>query len=176
MFDRIIELLLVAGGIGGAYTVYQIVIAVLSRRRIKVRFVGETYDPKLEPHIEIRLELEIINLGDKPTALAPSVKVSSLDALSRSPLCMELIIESERLLEPQTPTTIVASAVVGGAFVFSWYRRYKIPISRGRCATIRHFNAFRVDVEFFHYWIGYLRFRLSNDWLPDEAKHNPRRL
>ena len=64
MLETFFELVILAGGIGGAYTIYQLFIAFLSRRRINARFVGETYDPKSEPNIEIRLEVEITNLGD----------------------------------------------------------------------------------------------------------------
>ena len=169
MLDTFFELVVLAGGLGGAYAAYQLVIAFISRRRIKARFVGETYDPKSEPNIEIRLEVEITNLGDKATALTPTVKISALDALTRSPLDIELTIESQRRLEPQTPNTIAASAVVGAAFVVSWYRRYTITISRGRRATIRHLNARHAPLGFFSYWYGYVRFRMSDDWVPEET-------
>ncbi len=165
VLETFFELVILAGGIGGAYTAYQLVIAFRSRRRIKARFLSETHYTRSQPN-QIRLEVEITNLGDKPTALTPSVKVSALDALSRSPINLELIIESSerRRLEPQTPTRVGASGVVvGEAFSFSWYRRYTISISRGRHAVIRHLNASRVPVGFFNYWYGYVRFRLFDD-------------
>ena len=178
LVDTFYAVVLLVVAFGCPYAVYQLVIAFLSRRRIKARFVSEIHE-KSQPNL-VRLEVEITNLGDRPTALRPSVKVSALDELSRCPANYEFVfeqpasvavLEQDRHLKPKTPTTFVAYAVVSAGFVFSWYRRYTITISRGRRrTTIRHLNALHAPLGFFRYWYGYLRFRLSG-WVPEETEH-----
>ncbi len=176
LVDTFYAVVLLVVAFGGPYAVYQLVIAFFSRRRIRARFVSEIHE-KSQPNL-VRLEVVITNLGDKPTALGPSVKVSVLDELSRCPTNYEFVfeqpasvavLEQDRHLKPQTPTTFVAYAVVRAGFVFSWYRRYTITISRGRRTTIRHLNALHAPLGFFSYWYGYVRFRLFDDWVPKET-------
>jgi hypothetical protein len=41
------------------------------RRRISARFIREIYDLKREPDVEVLLQFEVVNLGERSTALLP---------------------------------------------------------------------------------------------------------
>ena len=48
------------------------------RRRIRVRVLSEHIDPKVNPTIEVVLQFEVTNVGEKATSLEPDVVVRSV--------------------------------------------------------------------------------------------------
>ena len=84
----------------------------MARRRLQTRFLGETYEEKTDPNFEINFVIEVTNLGDKPTALSPSIKILALHGRTATPIRVELSIsESDRKLVPNSPTEVHASTV-----------------------------------------------------------------
>ena len=156
----------IVGLVWGGYRLY---IAYVSRRRLRVRILSETYDVKSEPNMSIDLSFEAENLGEIPTSLDPQIYIKALSGHDASPMKVDLEVKStDRKLEPHHPKICSAYTVDTAEYPFTWFRRYYFPISKGRKAVIRILNASNVEIGFTKYWWGYFMYRVFGR-LPNAA-------
>jgi hypothetical protein len=130
-----------------------------SRRRIRVRLLGEHIDPKVDPTVEIVLTFEITNVGEKSTSLQPEVVVRSITPKRIFASFVLPVQEADRQLAPHAPKQFSAKATVHAVYPFCWFKRYRFRVSRGSGAIIRYRNAKNEDIRFARYWYEYALFR-----------------
>ncbi len=99
------------------------------RRRITARILRETYDPKESPYLEVTLELEITNLGDKTTALNSEIVVKASTPKGEPRKFVLVVNEENRELPSNSPRRFVATGKLQAVFPFSWFRRYKVSVT-----------------------------------------------
>ena len=130
------------------------------RRRLVTRFLTETYEPKSEPTVEVKLQFEVTNIGERATALQPEVVVTSLTPKSEHCTFKLQIIEQDRRLEPHAPKTFHAKAVVGAVYPFCWYREYLFGVTAGSGGVILHRDASRERLGPLQFQIEWLLFHV----------------
>lgn len=159
MKEPLKNFLLIFGGGGILAVIFRWWSAWNNRRKVEVRSLVETFDTKTDPNIEVDLSFEVTNLGEKTTALKPSIIVKSImPKRERRKFTLE-VQEADRMLPPHTPKTFTAKATVGTVYLFCWYKKYKFELTKGSGGIIRYRNAKNEDMSFLKYWHEYLLFR-----------------
>lgn len=157
--DPIKNILVIFGGGGILAVAFTWFSAWFGRRKIQVRVLRETYDPKVDPSSEVVLRFEVTNLGEKPTSLQPIITVTSLTPKAERKTFQLNVQEPDRLLPPHTPKTFNAKAVVNAVYLFCWFKKYQFRITRGSGSIVRHRNAMNEEIGFGRYWFEYFLFR-----------------
>ena len=156
--DFVTDVLPYLAVIGAILGIYTLVSAFLSRRRIKATLYRETYELKQNPKANTRVDFHVINHGDKPTSLE-KIEIHALTQHGE-PIYIDAIILNKSLQLPPHESVAVGAEVLSKVdYLFTWFRRYRICVSRGSGATIYKLNAQDTYLSFIAYWWGYIRFR-----------------
>ncbi len=147
MFDDLIasfladpwRILLGGGGVVGLLAL--IVRWWRNRPRIRVRYLGETFDPAANPTIDVDVEVEVENIGREPTSLAQAVEMRCLTARTTSLVATFQIQQGNRTLPPVTPSRLILRATLPARYIFSHFRVFRLRPTRGRPRVVRVLNA-----------------------------------
>ncbi|MFT7686730.1 MAG: hypothetical protein ACI9FB_002076 [Candidatus Azotimanducaceae bacterium] len=160
-----LNLLYIVGGSGGLWFWVK---EWRSRTRVRISFLSETFDSVGDQNLNVKIELEITNLGESITSVEQSVKVKALTP-ERKNVTYEFKVETQdRSLKPHIPKQIALSAVCNQGYHFTWYRSYSIKLSRGRNGKFRTRNIKNSILNPVEYIVGNFCFRIFK-WVPKDA-------
>ena len=112
-----------------------------TRPRIFARNFTETFDIKEAPNIEVRIEVELENYGRENTSLEPMINLHCIYPKDGAREHAFAVLEQDRTLLPVTPKIFHLKAIVPAGYIYSHFRVFSFPVSRGCAARLRILNA-----------------------------------
>jgi len=177
--DKIIEyfandplkfLYLIVGGTGGIGGIWYWINQWRDRIRIQVRILNETYDVKEETYMEVKIEFEIENMGDRVTSLERIVHVSGYTPEKEYEKFSFVINNLERKLPPLDPKKFNAVFKVPAKYPFLLFRTYTFRPTRGTGKRLRVWSASKRNITFIRFYCELLRFKLFGPYKEPQAK------
>lgn len=147
--------------LGGAGGVWYWIEKWLDRVRLRVRVLDHSFDPQNQ-QLEVRLAIEVVNLGKTTTSLEPHLICVGYD-VNRRRHSQKLQIENdERQLPPHSTRQFIAEGNLDARYPFWLFKTYRIPPTRGwdeiiytRARPEERISRMRYEIELTLYrWTG----------------------
>jgi hypothetical protein len=162
-----LRVLTLLGGSGGL--VYW-VDRFRNRPRLKLKLVSERFHDDSTP---ARLEFEAMNLGNEPTSLEPTIRLTGYTPKRRRRTFEFSIKSLDRQLPAHAPKHFAAEAPQAAALAFLWFKAYRVRTTRGRGAKMRVRTLDHVELPRLRFLGELTLFRLLGKTSASVRSHGP---